>query len=78
MRVNGFGESYCHTASEARALIEAHGAAVYASGFYPHEDNLPATAEVVDNENGEIVCLIEAPTLDDVRAIILDLGLEVA
>jgi hypothetical protein len=78
MRVNGFGELYCHTANEARALIEAHGVAVYASGFYPREDNLPATAEVVDNENGEIVCLIEAPTLDDVRAIILDLGLEVA
>jgi hypothetical protein len=78
MRINGFGESYCHTANEARALIEAHGAAVYASGFYPREDNLPATAEVVDNESGEIVCLIEAATLDDVRAIILDLGLEVA
>lgn len=78
MRVNKFGECYCHTAAEARVLIDDHGGSVYVPGVEREEDGYPATAEIADNETGDLVCYIEAPTEATVRAIIAELAPEIA
>lgn len=78
MRVNGFGDRYCHTADEARELIDAHDAPVYVAGaICDPEGEIGATAEVADSHDGDLVCYIEAPTVEAVRAIIAELGIEV-
>ena len=79
MRTNRFGEIYCHTADEAREIIEQHGDDVYVPGD-PTEpkDGEQATCEVADSECGDLICYIEAPTAAAVQAIIDELKLEVA
>jgi hypothetical protein len=71
MRYNQFREAYCHTADEARARIEAHGASVYAPGDICDADgDDQATVEIADSVTGDLVCFIEAPTMEGVDAIL--------
>ena len=65
MKRNSFGEAYCTTAAEARAEIENHenGWEVYVNRIEPPEPpHFGATAEVLDNVSGDLVCYLEAPT----------------
>jgi hypothetical protein len=77
MRLNGFNEPYCHTADEARKLIEKHGAPVYVPNLDPGWGTDPATAEIADHVTGDLVCYIEAPTVETVKAILSELNLQV-
>jgi hypothetical protein len=84
MRRNEIGEAYCHTADEARGFIKAHGRPVHVrERCIQPESPLPesldglATAEVSDNWRDDLVCYIEAPTVETVRDIIAQLDLEV-
>lgn len=81
MRQNRFGESYCHTADEARVIIDQHVDPVYVPDIFTTEcqgGNRPATSvEVADSHDGELVCYIEGPDESSVRAIITELGLEI-
>lgn len=78
MRTNHFGEKYCHTAEEARQVIEdsENGWEVYAAAFSEPQDDDKATCEIATNDDGDLVCYIEAPTLDKVREIVIELKLE--
>lgn len=72
MRRNAFGEAYCHTADEARTVIDASDSGwdeVYAGHVESPDGAIHACAEIFD-ENGEVVCYIEAATVDDVEAIL--------
>jgi hypothetical protein len=78
MRRNGFGETYCHDAREARQMIEAHpnGWNVYAGELSAAEDGVGATAEILDNVSGELVCYVEAKTTKAVLAILNELKID--
>lgn len=77
MRYSKFGDAYCHTADEAKAVIEEKSdGAVHVSEIDPPEDNFKAAAEVRENESGETVCFIEADTVEAVRTIITAAGIE--
>lgn len=75
MRRNGFGEAYCHTADEARQIIDEHenGWEVYLGDVTPPDTEGKATAEILDNVSGEIVCYLEGDTIGAVRAIAQEL-----
>lgn len=77
MRRSGFGEAYCHTASEAQRLIDESGAEPYLPSFPPDppEGDFGATIEIAASGNGENICFIEAPTAEAVNAILAELGL---
>lgn len=80
MRHGKFGDAYCHTASEVLRCCCDNADAYYVpeSSIEPPEGEWQATAKVVDNIEGETACYIEAPTIDQVRAIIAEVGLEIA
>lgn len=80
VRTNGFGEKYCHTADEAHAVIAAWGKPVYVPDVWnePVAEGEQWTAEIADNVDGDLVCYIEAPTVEAARAIVDELGIEVA
>lgn len=77
MRANKFGERYCHTADEARRIIDnlENGWDVYVAQFDDADGEFQATAEIAENVSGDIVCYIEAPTLEQVLTIIKELKL---
>ena len=80
MRRNTFGDVYCHTADEVRRHVDEQNDAdwlVYATTFDPPESTYKATCEVLKNVDGDLVCYIEADTLEQVRAIVRELRLEV-
>lgn len=78
MRHNALGDAYCQSAAEARAYIDQHGGdGVYVSEIDPPENHIGATAEVRENVSGDTVCFIEAPTVDEVRAIVIAAGIEI-
>ena len=79
MRRNKFNEAYCHTAEEARVEIERGEVLweVYVDRVEPPELSTPATAEVLENVSGDLVCYIEADTEEGVRKIINELGIEI-
>ncbi len=78
MRKNAFGEAYCHTAAEARHYIDEHSDDdVHVGSIDPPEGKFKATAEVLTNGDGETVCHIEADTVELVRAIVIDAGIEI-
>jgi hypothetical protein len=84
MRHDSFGNAYCYTADEARRLIEAHGRPVYVpEPCITPERPLPgwaenaATAEIADNSDADLVCYIEAATVEAVHEIIAELDLEI-
>lgn len=78
MRKNAFGEAYCHTAAEARHYIDEHSDGdVYVGSIDPPEGEFKATAEVVSNDDGETICHIEADSVEMVRAIVMDAGIEI-
>lgn len=79
MRRNTFNDTYCHTAAELRAYVDEHSdGAVYVGSIDPPENaNEKATAEVLENESGDTVCFVEADTVDLVRAILVEVGIEI-
>lgn len=78
MRHDGFGDAYCQNATEARAFLKQHGNPyVHVGEIDPPEAHIGATAEVRENVSGETVCYIEAPTVEEVRAIITAAGIEI-
>jgi hypothetical protein len=75
---NSFGDAYCKTVDEARREIEdnEYGWEVYMSEVSDAEPpNFGYTAEILTNETGELVCYLEAPTADAVRALARELKL---
>lgn len=79
MRKNAFGDCFCHTVTEASVLIE-DTSAVYVDEDHitePVSDYEDWTAEIVNNDDGEIVCYVEGPTRDAVLAIIKALNIQV-
>lgn len=79
MRTNKFGEKYYTTADEVRRKLDDHenGWEVYVSQIGEPEGEIGATAEIVENGSGDLVCYVEAPTVDAVKAIITELKLEI-
>ncbi len=79
MRTNKFGDQYCHTADEARKVIDEseNGWEVYIPHIEPPADGEKASAEVSENGSGDLVCFIEADTVDAVKAIAAELKIEV-
>lgn len=80
MRHSKFGEAYCHTAAEALPFIEAADGDVYLPSYPPDppEGDFGASIEVATNGNGDLVCYIEAPTVEGVEAILRELDLSPA
>lgn len=81
MKRNAFGDAYCQTAAEARQEIENsdNGWNVYLGEIEPPEPpRFGATGSVLENRSGDLVCYIEAPDADGVRAIAAELKLEVS
>src|SRR5258706_2839028 len=76
MRLNGFNEPYCHTANEARELIEKHSAAVYVPNLDPGWCADPPTAENPDTLTGDLVCYAESPTAETGKANLIQLNLQ--
>jgi hypothetical protein len=79
MRHNMFNEVYCHTVDEVREHIDTRHDAdwqVYATTFEPQEGPDRATCEVLENGSGDLVCYIECDTIEQVRAAVLELKLE--
>lgn len=78
MRYNRFGEAYCQNAAEARTYVDEHtDGDVHVGEIDPPEAHIGATAEVRENESGDTICFIEAPTVDEVRAIVIAAGIEI-
>lgn len=78
MRRNGFGETYCQNVAELRAYLENNSDSnVHVSEIDPPEAHIGATAEVRENVSGDTVCYAEAPTVDEVRAIVIAAGVEI-
>jgi hypothetical protein len=79
MRTNRIGDKYCHTVAEANGVIEdnENGWNVYCCEFSPPEDMIKATAEIRDNETGELVCYLEAADFDAIKAMAKELRIEV-
>lgn len=78
MRRNKFGDIYCHTDTEARTIIDdsENGWDVYVANIDGAEGEFGATAEIVQNVSGNLVCYIEAKTEAAVREIIKKLNIE--
>lgn len=76
MRHSAFGEAYCHTAAEARRLIEQADDRAYLPSYPPDppEGDFGACIEVAESGSGDNICFIEAPTIEGVLAIIVNLG----
>lgn len=78
MRVSRSGDTYCHTAEEARKFIsENSDGAVNCDTIDPPEGDYKASAEIRTNVDGENVCYVEADTVDQVRAIVIEAGIEI-
>lgn len=78
MRRNRIGDVYCHTADEARAYIDEHASdGVCVDKIDPPEGEFKACAEVLTNKRGDTVCYIEADTVEAVRAIVVEAGIEI-
>ena len=71
MRKNAIGEVYVHTVDELRQHIEESegGWECYLANVDPPDGDDPAIGEVADNGSGDIICMIEADTEEEVRAI---------
>ena len=80
MRYSKFGEAYCHTADEARRIIDECDDDVYLPSYPPDapEGDFGATIEIAEGGSGESVCWIEAPTVEQVDAILRELNLSPA
>lgn len=79
MKRNSFGDAYCATADEARREIEnsESGWECYMGEISPPEPpRFGATAEILGNDSGEIVCYLEAPTEEAIRVMAKELGIQ--
>lgn len=79
MRRSKMGEAYCHTANELRSQVEMGdvGWEVYATNLSDPEEGFGATAEILENVTGNLVCHVEAPDMNGVRAILTEVDIEV-
>lgn len=78
MRRNAFNEAYCHTAAEVCQEVEnGDFDEVYASIGVAAADEKPF-AEILDNVDGETVCYVEAATIEEVKAILLEAEITIA
>ena len=77
MRRSAFGDAYCHTADEARRLIEECSDEPYLPSYPPDppEEGFGATIEIAESGSGDSICWIEAPTVDAVDRILRELKL---
>lgn len=78
MRRSGFGEAYCTTADEIRSEIENKRPEwdVYLARVDPPEGDDKACGEICQNENGDLVCYVEADTEEAVRALVREVKIE--
>lgn len=80
MRRNHFGEAYCTDSSELLNELDERAttpSSVYlASIDMPEGDEKTFSGEIIENENGETVCYIEADTREAVKAIAKEAGIE--
>jgi hypothetical protein len=77
MRHSKFGEAYCHTADEARKLIEEASDEAYLPSYPPDppEGEFAASIEIAESGSGDNICFIEGPTVEAVQKILDELGL---
>lgn len=82
MRRNGFGECYCHKASEAQMIFDDRGidtTMIHATEIQqPSMDDEKFIAEVLHNDDGELVLYLEADTEEGVERLISELALATA
>jgi hypothetical protein len=76
MRKNKFGETYVHSAKELLDFLPDGKDQVYLSVVSGPEGDEKATGEVATNEDGDLVCYIEADTEDDVMSIAREADIE--
>lgn len=80
MRRNAFGEFYVTTAEDVRSVLDQKDvdiATVHVSEVSaPEGDADSYTAEVLDNQSGELVLYLEHQTADAVEEMIDELKLE--
>lgn len=73
MRKNNFGDICCHTAAEARHIIGGAADEPYLpSHVEPSEGNFGFRIKVAELGSGDLICYIEAPTVEGVGAIVND------